>query len=443
MKKAAFYTLGCKVNQYESEALKDLFRQEGYRVVPFAEKADVYVINSCTVTHLSDGKSRQAVRRAARQNPEAVVAVIGCYPQVAPEEAAEIPGVDILLGTGNRRELPALVEKARRGHKLNLVREKGAGEAFEDLPWPGEAGRTRAFLKIQEGCQEYCTYCIIPHARGSLRSQEPGEVLNRVAAIRDKGYGELVLTGTHLGAWGRDLVPPRTLSSLLYQIQEEGAPGRVRLSSLEPVDVDEGLLRALKDIPRICRHLHIPLQSGSDEILQAMARPYRQEDFRRLAAGLRDLDPRMALSTDIIVGFPGEEDRHFQETLSFVREMAFSRLHVFKFSPRRGTEAAGLPGRVPPRVMGERAEILRALGKELAQEYAEKFLHTTLDVLLEKPLPGGNMEGLTEHYLRARLKGDSALKSRMVPVFITGAREGLLYGELRKQPGLPPVTSRE
>ncbi len=432
MKRAAFYTLGCKVNQYESEALKDLFRQAGYRVVPFAAEAEVYVINSCTVTHLSDAKSRQAVRRAVRQNPGAVVAVIGCYPQVAPEEAAKIPGVDILIGTGNRGELPTLVEEARRGHKFNLVREKEAGELFEDLPWPGEAGRARAFLKIQEGCQEYCTYCIIPHARGNLRSQQPGEVLERVAAIRAGGYRELVLTGTHLGAWGRDLDPPRTLAGLLYDIHRQGPPERLRLSSLEPVDVDGELRGALRDIPELCRHLHIPLQSGSDPVLEAMGRPYRREDFARLAAGLRALDPDMALSTDVIVGFPGEGEEQFRETLSFVREMAFSRLHVFKFSPRRGTKAATFPNRVPPGVAAKRAEELRVLGRDLAREYAKRFYGTTREVLLEKPLPEGEMEGLTEHYLRVRLKADPSLRSRIVPAFITGGEEGLLKGELKE-----------
>lgn len=429
--KAAFYTLGCKVNQYESESLKDLFRRRGYRVVPFSEKADVYVVNSCTVTHTSDAKSRQAVRRAVRQNPEAVVAVIGCYPQVAPEEAAAIPGVDILLGTDRRLELPALVDEARLGKKINLVREKEEGEAFEDLPWPMELGRARAFLKIQEGCQEYCAYCIIPHARGKLRSQDPEEALQRVQTIREKGYRELVLTGTHLGAWGRDLQPPRSLGSLLLEMAERGAPERVRLSSLEPMDVEEGLLRALAELPFLCRHLHIPIQSGSDEILRAMGRPYGRDDFRRLAAGLRELDPRMALSTDVIVGFPGEGEGHFQDTLSFVREMAFSRLHVFKFSPRRGTRAAELPDRVPAGAAAERAARLSALGEELARKYAQSFVGETLGVLVEKILPGGYLEGLTEHYLRVRFPGDPALRSKIVPVLVTASGKGFLSGEMR------------
>jgi threonylcarbamoyladenosine tRNA methylthiotransferase MtaB len=363
---AAFYTLGCKVNQYESEALKDIFRQAGYTIVPFSQQADVYVINSCTVTNLSDSKSRQAARRAARQNPGAVVAMIGCYAQVAPEEVEKIPDVDIIVGTDQRGELPRLVEKARQGQRINLVRPKEAQEAFEGFAWPEQAGRVRAFLKIQEGCQEYCSYCIIPYARGHLRSQEPDKVLQDIAKIQARGYPELVLTGTHLGAWGRDLQPPQKLSDLLYQIHKKPAPARIRLSSMEPVDVDDSLLEAFTDMPALCRHLHIPLQSGCDPILKAMERPYNTEYFRQLVRRLRSLDPDMALSTDIIVGFPGEEDAHFQETLSFVREMAFSRLHVFKFSPRQGTKAASFPHRVPPETIACRAEVLRKSGDALA-----------------------------------------------------------------------------
>ncbi len=429
--KAAFYTLGCKVNQYESEALKDIFRRAGYDVVPFSEKADVYVVNSCTVTHLSDGKSRQAVRRAVRQNPGAVVAVIGCYAQMAPEKVAGIPGVDIIVGTENRGALPALAEKARQGQKINLVKDKEAGEAFENLPWPAGAGRTRAFLKIQEGCQEYCTYCIIPYARGKLRSQEPEEVIKNVAAIKAEGYRELVLTGTHLGAWGRDLKPPLKLSRLLYCIEAEGAPERVRLSSLEPVDVDEGLLRAFQDIKALCRHVHIPLQSGSDPILKAMGRPYETADFRSLAGRLRGLDPDIAISTDIIAGFPGETEGHFQETLAFVKEMAFSRLHVFKFSPRQGTKAAALPRRVAPPIIAGRAEMLRAAGEELAAKYAERFVCRSVQVLPEKALPGGYMDGLTEHYLRVRLPAPASLPSKTLSVYVHAAENGLLFGELR------------
>lgn len=427
--KAAFHTLGCKVNQYESEALKGIFRQAGYSIVPFSEKADVYIINTCTVTHLSDSKSRQAARRAARQNPAAMVVMMGCYAQVAPEEVEKIPEVDVIVGTDRRRELPRLIEKARQGQRINMVRLKEAGEAFENFPWPEQAGRIRAFLKIQEGCQEFCTYCIIPYARGDLRSQDPEGVLKDIAAIHAKGYPELVLTGTHLGAWGRDLHPPQRLSQLLYQIPQNAAPARIRLSSLEPVDVDESLIQAFRDLPSLCRHLHIPLQSGSDAILSAMGRPYNTAGYGRLVERLRSLDPLIALSTDIIVGFPGEEEGHFQETLSFVREMAFSRLHVFKFSPRQGTRAASFSPRIPPGVIARRAETLRELGEGLAAEYASRFLHRQVKVLLEKSLPEGMMEGLTEHYLRVQIKGLFALPSETASVYLTGQSGSLLFGE--------------
>ncbi len=428
---AAFYTLGCKVNQYESEALKDIFRQAGYSIVPFSEPADVYVINSCTVTNLSDSKSRQAARRAARQNPGAVVAMIGCYAQVAPQEVEKIPDVDIIVGTDQRGQLPRLVEQARQGQRINLVRPKEAQEAFEGFSWPEQAGRVRAFLKIQEGCQEYCAYCIIPYARGHLRSQNPEKVLKDIAAIHAKGYPELILTGTHLGAWGRDLSPPQKLSDLLDQIRRNPAPARIRLSSLEPVDVDDSLLESLKDMTALCRHLHIPLQSGCDTILKAMERPYDTEYFRQLVKRLRSIDPDMAISTDIIVGFPGEEDAHFQETLSFVREMAFSRLHVFKFSPRKGTKAASFPYRIPPERTAQRAEMLRERGDALAAEYAGRFLHRPVTVLLEKSLPDGTMEGLTEHYLRVRVQASAKNPAETVSVHVTGQSKALLFGEVR------------
>ncbi len=430
--KAAFYTLGCKVNQYETAALENIFRQAGYQITGFNERAAVYVINTCTVTNLSDRKSRQAIRRAVRQNPAAVVAVVGCYAQVSPQEVDDILGVDIIIGTRNRADLPRLVEEVlQKAVKINLVEEKiREEEIFEDLPWPEETGRTRAFLKIQEGCEEYCSYCIVPYARGRQRSQNLEEVIKRVAEITAKGYRELVLTGTHLGAYGRDLVPSTNLVGFLATLKRNPHPERVRLSSLEPVAITAELIQAWVDCAFLCRHLHIPLQSGADDILQAMRRPYCQKEFRKIVSRLREVDTDMSISTDIITGFPGESEEHFRETLLFVEEMAFSRLHVFKYSPRERTPAAAFSHQLDPAVKEERSQILRKLGEKLSSTYAKKFIGRKMPVLLEKMAAGETMEGLTEHYLRVRLKAPSSLRGGIVSVLITNFSEGILWGEL-------------
>ncbi len=429
--KVAFHTLGCKVNQYESAALEDIFRSAGHQVVDFKEQSDVYIINTCTVTHLSDRKSRQAIRRGIRRNPAAIVAVVGCYSQVSPQEVESIPGVDIVVGTKDRTILPRLVEEvSQKGIKINIVREDAETEGFEDIPWPEEVGRTRAFLKIQEGCEEYCSYCIIPYARGQQRSQKPQAVVDKVAEIKEKGYKELVLTGTHLGAYGRDLKPPLNLTELLHMLRDNLCPERVRLSSIEPVDVSHKLLETLKTMPELCHHLHIPLQSGSDNILQAMQRPYLQKDFRNLVEQLKRLDSDIAISTDVIVGFPGEKEEDFKKTLAFVREMSFSRLHVFKYSPREGTPAANFPERVTPGVAEERSRQLRQLGEKLASQYAARFINRKVPVLLEREFENGVMEGLTEHYLRVKVEAPPEIRGKIMPIFITNSSKAYLFGKI-------------
>ncbi|HHX77592.1 MAG TPA: tRNA (N(6)-L-threonylcarbamoyladenosine(37)-C(2))-methylthiotransferase MtaB [Firmicutes bacterium] len=430
--KVAFYTLGCKVNQYDSRALEELFRREGYETVSFKDKADVYVINTCTVTGQSAGKSRRAVRRAVGANPDAVVAVVGCYSQVAPEEIAAIPGVDIIVGTRERSVLPQLVAAARA--KKAMINTVAPGdkpdEEFEELPWPEEAGRVRAFLKIQEGCRDYCSYCIVPYARGKLKSMPPARVLKYTAAIAQKGYKEMVLTGTHLGAYGKDLSPSYNLARLLDEIARNPCPERIRLSSLEPVDVTGELLAAFETLPVLCHHLHIPLQSGSDFILKKMKRPYSLKEFSSLVDSIRQIDPDMALSTDIIAGFPGEQDSHFRETCAYIEATGFSRLHVFKYSPRKGTPAAGYPGQVPGDVKEERSRYLRFLGDKLAAAYAARFVGRKLSVLVEKTLPAGGMEGLTEQYLRANLETAALKPGMIVPATIVASKGSRLFGKL-------------
>lgn len=409
--KVAFHTLGCKVNYYETEALKGIFIREGFQVVGRGETADVYVFNTCCVTHTAERKSRQAIRRARKINPKAVIAVMGCYGQVNPQEVAALTGADLVIGTENRLALPELLRKKLSGEEVFLTAGLTQEEpVFEDMPWLPEQGRTRAFLKIQEGCNQFCSYCIIPYARGPLRSLSPERGLKYLQEISRAGYKEVVLTGIRLGLYGVDLKPPASLASFLNLIKEVQGIQRVRLSSIEPSDFTEELIEVLVEEKRICPHLHIPLQSGDDEVLKMMGRPYDTSFFSSLLRRLRKKIKDLAVSSDVIVGFPGEEERHFRNSLNFVRECAFSRLHVFKFSPRPGTEAAGRKPQVPPEVKEKRSREMITLGEELSRKFRDRFLGRALPVLFEKEVDTPRderdemvfMEGFTPNYLRVR-----------------------------------------
>ncbi|NLC51419.1 MAG: tRNA (N(6)-L-threonylcarbamoyladenosine(37)-C(2))-methylthiotransferase MtaB [Firmicutes bacterium] len=437
VQKMAVATLGCKVNYCESEALKELFRQNGYKIVDFGQKADLYIINTCTVTHLSDRKSRQLIRKARRQNPEAIICVTGCYAQVSSEEVLQIEEVDLIVGTHNRQNLPQMVDEARQRHvPVNLVERypEGDGEVnFEELPVSGQ-GRTRAFLKIQEGCRQFCSYCIIPYARGPLRSRSVESVLKAVKELAASGFKELVLTGVHLGLYGKDLGGNNSLASLLEQIhrllEDTGGIERLRLSSLEPADMTPDLIETVVKLEKICAHLHLPLQSGDDEILKKMRRPYDRSWFRALVQHLRQQLPDIALTTDVMVGFPGETEAHFWCSYRFIEEMQFSRIHVFKYSPRRGTPAAKMSGQITPEVKDERSKVLMKLADELSSRYRRRFIGRTLPVLFEGFFAEGWLEGLTEHYLRVRAKAKAELSGKLISTKIYADSDGYLLGRI-------------
>ena len=427
--KVAFHTLGCKVNYYESEALKGEFRRAGFEVVDFEELADVYVINTCTVTHLAERKSRQIIRRAKRRNPAALVAVTGCYAQVSPEDISSLGQVDLVTGTADRLALPDLVKRKLSGEDVFTgIDAYGKEATFEDLPWVGEGERTRAFLKIQDGCRQFCTYCIIPRARGPLRSLPLQKALEYLQEIGRSGYKEVVLTGIHLGLYGIDLEPLGDLGSFIERAAAVGGIERLRLSSIEPWDLGDKLLEVIKENKKICRHLHIPLQSGDDGILKEMGRPYDTSFYRELLKRLRDALPDLAVSTDIMVGFPGESEEQFRRGIDFVRECSFSRLHVFKYSPRSGTKASAMADQVRPEIKEARSREMINLGKELAMDFQEKFIGRRLDVLFEKVLSvedgggktaaGGLLEGLTSNYLRVRAPGPGKLRGQIKEVLI-------------------------
>ncbi|MDO7788236.1 tRNA (N(6)-L-threonylcarbamoyladenosine(37)-C(2))-methylthiotransferase MtaB [Desulforamulus aquiferis] len=431
-KTAAIFTLGCKVNQYESSAIGDLFRQAGYEVVEFEQPADVYVINTCTVTHLGDRKSRQIIRRAVKQNPAAVIAVTGCYAQTSPGEVLEIPGVDLVVGTKDRSRIVSLVENYSKDNgPVNVVEDIMLSDSFEELPTPGDQGKTRAFLKIQEGCNSYCSYCIIPYARGPVRSRLPENVLKAAEEMVAQGFKELVLTGIHIGAYGQDL-PGRDMDLAWLVNRLAKVPGlkRLRLGSVEPHDINFALINAVADHGNVCRHLHIPLQSGDDRILEKMKRRYNTHEFERLITVICDNIDGVAITSDVIVGFPGETEEMFLNTMRTVARARFAGIHVFKYSPRKGTPAAEYTDQISAQDKESRSKRLIDLGKELSHNFAFQQVGRIVEVLVEQPHEQDLelWEGHTDTYLKVIFPGDQSLKGEIVRVELIGTEESLLKG---------------
>ncbi|MBS4030175.1 MAG: tRNA (N(6)-L-threonylcarbamoyladenosine(37)-C(2))-methylthiotransferase MtaB [Clostridiales bacterium] len=430
MDTVAFHTLGCKVNQTETAALQYLFESAGYRTVPFSTPADVYVINTCTVTHLGDRKSRQVVRRARRINADSVIVVTGCYAQVAPEDVMAIPEVDLIVGTHSRGKLPELVLETKQKGRLNCVSPLEEKGGFESLPAAQTGSRTRAFLKVQEGCRQYCSYCIVPYARGPLYSRHPEDAVVEARRLAQSGFKELVLTGVHLGSYGVDLPGNIALSDLITRISPIDGIERIRISSVEPTEITPDLIETVMEHNKVCRHLHIPLQSGDDLILRRMNRKYDSGEFLYLVRWLQAQIPDIALTTDVMVGFPGETTEQFAHSLGLIQRAGFSRLHIFKYSPRQGTPAAKFPDQVPHPVKEERARQLTQLGDELASCYRERFVGKTVNVLFEEKAGRSKLAGLTEHYIRVTAKAAESLLGHLVQVKVTGNGEKELTGEI-------------
>ncbi|MBM7855713.1 threonylcarbamoyladenosine tRNA methylthiotransferase MtaB [Desulfohalotomaculum tongense] len=433
-KTVAIHTLGCKVNQVESSAIAEMFKENGYRPVDFDQPADVYIINTCTVTHLGDRKSRQLIRRAVKTNPGALVVVTGCYAQTSPGEVLEIPGVDLVVGTGDKNKIVKLVEQAvnKNAGPFNAVTDIFKQNNFQEMPTAADSGKTRAFIKVQEGCNNYCAYCIIPYARGPLRSRQPESIVNEVKKLIANGFKEIVLTGIHTGAYGLDFKDGTELSTLVKQLVRLPGLKRLRLSSVEPNDITEELIAVASSAEVFCRHLHIPLQSGDDDVLKSMRRRYTTGHFAGLISRLRERIPGIAITTDVIVGFPGETEQMFENTYQFCREMAFSGMHVFKYSPRKGTAAADFPHQVPAPEKERRSKKLIQLGAEMAADYALKTVGKTVEVLAEQQVEGspGHWEGLTDTYLRVEFPCAGNIRGRLVNVQVTEFRQGKLYGKI-------------
>ncbi len=415
MAKAAFFTLGCKVNQNDTEAMMSLFRKDGYEIVPFSDEADVYIINTCTVTHLAERKSRQMIRRAVKQNPDAVVGVVGCLSQLKAEDILKMSGINLVLGTQNRNQIVQWVQRAQVAKQpLNAVAKMEDATPFENIVIDDHWERTRAFLKIQEGCSQFCSYCIVPYARGPARSREPENVLTEVKKIVAAGFKELVLTGTHLGTYGQDIGTDVDLVSILREMCRIDGLERIRLGSIEPVDLTPSLIEFVSMEKKVCNHFHIPLQNGDDTILKKMNRPYRSDDFRKLVAQIREKIPHASISTDVMVGFPGESESHFQNSYDFYQEMAFSRMHVFKYSKREGTPAATFAGQVSPQIKDERSHCLIELGKQMMSRYYHQFEGCVMPLLVEQQKQEDVWEGLTEHYIKVHAAGNDIKKGEII-----------------------------
>ncbi|MUT66657.1 tRNA (N(6)-L-threonylcarbamoyladenosine(37)-C(2))-methylthiotransferase MtaB [Paenibacillus sp. NEAU-GSW1] len=434
MPSVAFYTLGCKVNFYDTEAIWQLFKNEGYEQVDFESTADVYLINTCTVTNTGDKKSRQIIRRAVRRNPDAVIAVTGCYAQTSPAEIMAIPGVDLVIGTQDREKILSFVDQIHADRKpVNAVRNIMKTREFEELDVPDFSERTRAFLKIQEGCNNFCTFCIIPWSRGLSRSRDPKSVIEQAKQLVASGYKEIVLTGIHTGGYGDDMENYR-LTDLLWDLDKVDGLERIRISSIEASQIDDAMIDVLNRSTKMCRHLHIPLQAGENSVLKRMRRKYTTEEFAAKLKRIREAMPGVAITTDVIVGFPGETEEMFEQGYRFMEEVGFSEMHVFPYSKRTGTPAARMEDQVDEEVKNERVHKLIDLSERMQLQYSEQHVGAVLDIIPERDYKGapgtGLVMGYSDNYLQVVFEGDESLVGKLCRVKITEAGVNESRGQL-------------
>ncbi|MDU1829126.1 tRNA (N(6)-L-threonylcarbamoyladenosine(37)-C(2))-methylthiotransferase MtaB [Anaerococcus sp.] len=422
-------TLGCKVNQYESEAVEELFLEKGYQRQ--ARNADIYVINTCTVTNMSDRKSRQMISRARRDNPDAVIAVMGCYSQVKPEEVAEINGVDIVLGSRNKESVVELCEDILQNKNVrDKIIAPSETKSFEELQISNQTEMTRAYLKIQDGCNMYCSYCLIPYARGNIVSRGIGDIVEETKRLAANGFKEIVLTGIHVSSFGKDFNEDISLIDAIEAVAEVDGIERIRLSSMEPRHISRNFLERMKATGKACDHFHLSLQSGSDDILKAMNRKYDTVIFKQKVNLIREVFPNAGITTDIIVGFPGETEENHKQTMSFVEEIKFSKTHLFKFSPREGTRAAKMGDQINGNIKKERLHDLEKLEEKNRIEFLEKQLDQILSVLIESKSDfKGYSGGYSTNYLKVNVK-ENIPANTVVDVRITGIKDDELIGEV-------------
>jgi threonylcarbamoyladenosine tRNA methylthiotransferase MtaB len=429
MKKAAFYTLGCKVNQYETEAMSELFADAGYGIVDFDEKADVYIINTCSVTNMGDRKSRQIIRRARKNNSDAIIAVTGCYAQTSPDEVLSINGVNIVIGTKDRKNIVELVEGLNRSSSINHVSDIMTSHEFEELQIKKYSNRTRAFIKIQEGCNQFCSYCIIPYARGPVRSRPMEEVISEIKKLSANGFKEIILVGIHVASYGLDL-ENTSLTRLINEVDAIDGVERIRLSSIEPMTLNQQFIDSIKSSNKLCHHFHISLQSGCDATLKRMNRKYTTEQFKGIVDGLRAAFDDVAITTDIMVGFPAETDEEFNRTVEFVRDISFADAHVFQYSQRKGTPAAKRPDQISPDIKDKRSKIIIAETHKTRDKFLDRFIGKTMRVLFEQPAKDGLFEGKTDNYITVHAPSSENLNDQFRTVLLESHENGIFTGKI-------------
>lgn len=430
MKKVASHALGCKVNQYESEAIAELFAQKGYEIVDIDEWADIYIINTCTVTNFGDKKSRQLIRKVKRQNPEAVVAAIGCYAQTAPDEIKNIEGVNLIIGTKARKDIVDLVESyVPEMGVVSTVGQIAKEREFEHLTISKLADRTRAYLKIQDGCSQFCSYCIIPYARGPIRSRDPEDIMDEVKVLAENGFKEIILTGIHVASYGKDLKGV-TLLDVIKRVQEQEGIERIRFSSVEPNIVTEEFASELSKLDKVCDHFHLSLQSGCDRTLKRMNRKYDAAGYERAVEILRKYFPNVAITTDIIAGFPDETDEDFEKSLEFAKKIGFAKIHAFPYSPKRGTPAAVMPNQILNAVKNERTSRLIEASDRMADEFIKSFEGRVMPVLYEREIEHNIYEGYTTNYIRVLSESSENIKNKILDTEIVSSEDEKAIGRI-------------
>ncbi|MDO5037063.1 MAG: tRNA (N(6)-L-threonylcarbamoyladenosine(37)-C(2))-methylthiotransferase MtaB [Tissierellia bacterium] len=426
MKTYRIETLGCKVNHYESQSLEEIFQKGGYQKVEEGQASDVTVVNTCTVTNLSDKKSRQAIRQAKRRSPQGLVVAMGCYSQVKPEEVAELEEVDLVLGTAHKGQILEEINRLKKERATPIeVEDMLDFGLFEDLHIHDQGAMTRAYMKVQDGCNQFCSYCIIPYARGRIRSRKMDQALEEARDLVASGYKEIVLTGIHIGSYGKDLEGDLGLIDLIEAMAKVEGLERIRLSSIEPMTISRDFLQRALDTGKLCDHFHLSLQSGSDTTLEAMNRKYRTEDYKRTVDLIREYMPHAGITTDIIVGFPGEEEVHFKETLDFAKEIGFARIHVFPYSPRTGTPAAARKDQVHGQVKKDRAKVLAQLAEDLQRDFVKREMPYRQSILFEEKIQD-RVYGYTSNYIRVYAQTNKDLNNQV------------FYGKIKEE-GLEPV----
>ena len=433
MRKVAFYTLGCKVNQYDTEAVLEDFKIAGYEIVNFADFADVYVVNTCTVTNLSDRKCRQMLRKTKKINPNSILVAMGCYAQIAGDAIKDqVDEIDIIVGTNHRTKIVALVSSYDESENkdINIVSNIMEVEEFEEHKISDMGERTRVYLKIQEGCNNYCSYCIIPYVRGKIRSRKEEQVLEEAMRFSKAGFKEIVLTGIHVASYGKDL-GNTSLIDLLKKVHQINGIDRIRMSSIEPLVITDTFLEEIRHMPKLCRHFHLSLQSGSDSVLKRMNRKYTTAEYKESVDKLRSIWPDVAITTDIIVGFPGESDEEFRETLDFVREMKLAQIHIFPFSPRQGTPAASMLNQITSSTKHKRTKALSIIEGQLRTSFMEEQRHKQVEVLFEG-YHNELLTGYTSNYLKVQVASTVNLENTIGHVVIDSLSAHELVGHIQQ-----------